>query len=56
MLNVILYVHPQLYFTVLCLKADNIVLRNKIKTHFCALTCFDAHEQQLFLLKILSTL
>lgn len=38
-----LYVHPLLYFTVLCLKADNIVLRNQIEketTHFCALVCF----------------
>ena len=26
------WMHPYLYFTVLCLKADNIVLRNKINT------------------------
>lgn len=49
-----LYVHPLLYFTVLCLKADNIVLRNQIekKQHiFVLLFVFDALEQQLSLSK-----
>lgn len=48
------YVHPLLYFTVLCLKADNIVLRNQIekKQHiFVLLFVFDALEQQLSLSK-----
>lgn len=54
MLNMMLYVHPLLYFTVLCLKADNIVLRNQIekKQHiFVLLFVFDALEQQLSLSK-----
>lgn len=56
MLNIMRYVHPLLYFTVLCLKADNIVLRNQIekkkKQHiFVLLFVFDALEQQLSLSK-----